>query len=72
LVTPRILDRRRHPAAGLQRGTSAEHVGYQPVAINLGAAIDQSPSAEQPGWQRALAALVNGLVSTREAAAAER
>jgi cell division protein FtsL len=70
LRTPARVDQAA-VAAGLQSGTAGEYVGYKPVAIDITAPIGQNPPDEQAGWQRALAALMNGL-GTREASAASR
>jgi cell division protein FtsL len=70
LRTPARVDQAA-AAAGLQPGSAGEYVGYRPVAIDVSAPIGQNAPDEQAGWQRALAALMNGL-GTREASAAGR
>jgi cell division protein FtsL len=70
LRTPARVDQAA-AAAGLQPGTAGEYVGYKPVAIDITAPIGQNAPDEQPAWQRALAALMNGLGS-RDASAAGR
>lgn len=57
-------------AAGLQRNNPHQHVGYQPVALDLNAPIGQARPEEAPVWQRALAAVVGG--TARDAQAAGR
>lgn len=47
-------------SAGLQRSNSMTYVGYQPVALDLGAPIGPVRPADTPLWQRALAAIVGG------------
>lgn len=69
LRTPARVDQAAS-TAGLQHGTAAEYIAYQPVAIDLAAPIGQDAPSDQPGWQRALVAMLNGLGSTRQAAAA--
>ncbi|HSR26778.1 MAG TPA: hypothetical protein VLW53_24735 [Candidatus Eisenbacteria bacterium] len=56
--------------AGLQHSNSLKYVGYQPVALDLGAPIGPARPEDTPLWQRALAAIVGG--TAREAQAAGR
>lgn len=56
--------------AGLQHSTSLTYVGYQPVALDLGAPIGPDRPEDTPLWQRALAAIVGG--TARDAQAAGR
>lgn len=55
-------------AAGLQHNNSPGYVGYQPVALDLGAPIGPARPVDTPLWQRALAALVGGPVQDAQAA----
>jgi hypothetical protein len=57
-------------AAGLQHNNSLKYVGYQPVALDLGAPIGPARQEDSPLWQRALAAIVGG--TARDAQAAGR
>jgi hypothetical protein len=57
-------------SAGLQHSNSLKYVGYQPVALDLGAPIGPARPEDTPLWQRALAAIVGG--TAREAQAAGR
>jgi len=44
-------------AAGLEHGTPARYVTYQPVALDLGAPVGPARPPEAAPWQRVLAAL---------------
>ncbi|HKF78215.1 MAG TPA: hypothetical protein VKF59_18885 [Candidatus Dormibacteraeota bacterium] len=44
-------------AAGLEHGTRARYVTYQPVALDLGAPVGPARPPEAAPWQRVLAAL---------------
>ena len=57
-------------AAGLQHSNSHQYVGYQPVALDLGAPIGPARPEDTPLWQRALAMIVGG--TARDAQAAGR
>lgn len=57
-------------AAGLQHSNSLKYVGYQPVALDLGAPIGPARPEDAPLWQRALAAIVGR--TARDAQAAGR
>lgn len=57
-------------AAGLQRGSTMQYVGYQPAALDLSAPIGPARQEDAPLWQRALAAIVVG--TARDAQAAGR
>jgi hypothetical protein len=57
-------------AAGLQHTSSPTYVGYQPVALDLGAPIGPDRPEDTPLWQRALAFIVGG--TARDAQAAGR
>ncbi len=56
--------------AGLQRTSPAGYPAYQPVAIDLGAAIGAGRPDDSPLWQRTLAAVLGG--TTRDALASDR
>jgi hypothetical protein len=56
--------------AGLQHSNSLKYVGYQPLAVDLGAPIGPARPEDTPLWQRALAAIVGG--TARDAQAAGR
>jgi len=57
-------------AAGLQHSNALKYVGYQPLALDLGAPIGPARPEDTPLWQRALAAIVGG--TARDAQAAGR
>ncbi len=56
--------------AGLQRTAPAGYPTYQPVALDLGAAIGAGRPDDSPLWQRTLAAALGG--TTKEALATDR
>jgi len=59
-------------AAGLVSVTPAKYLGYQPVALDLGAPTGDQPVDGSPLWQRAVASVLNGVGMTRDVAAAEK
>ena len=58
--------------AGLVPVIPAKYLGYQPVALDLGAATGDQPVDSSPLWQRAVASVLNGVGATRDVAASER
>jgi hypothetical protein len=58
--------------AGMQRGTAAKYVQYQPVAVDLGARPGDTAPDRTPLWQRGLAAVLNGVTGARDVMAADR
>ena len=57
-------------ATGMQRGTAASYVQYQPVAVDLNAQPGDAAPDRTPLWRQALAALMTGVTGARDVMAA--
>jgi hypothetical protein len=52
--------------AGMQRGAATRYVQYQPVALDLSTHAGAAAPDRTPLWQRALAAILNGVGGTKD------
>ena len=58
--------------SGMQRVVPSSYVPGQDVAVDLSAPVGDSPADTSPLWQRAVAAVINGVAGTRDVMAATK
>ena len=72
LHTPARVAQEAGVAGLAPAATPTKYLGYQPVAIDLGAATGQAAPDQSPLWQRAVAGLLTGMGANRDVQASDR